>query len=276
MSGDAPLQVRRDGRILWLTLNRPDRLNALTAELHDRLLHTVEEAADDDDVGVVVLTGAGRGFCAGGDVGGGKPKEAVDPAPATARRPGGGQEKHAARLLHHGRTAQLLHGMPKPTIAAVNGVAAGAGLALALACDFRIASEAASFRTSYRNIALSGDLGISYFLTMLVGPTRARELMLFDEKIGADAALAMGLVSRIAPADDFAEAVEAFASPLAYGPPTAQRYMKRNLVLAETASLAEVMESEAYGMARCARTSEAKEAVAAFREKRTPDYFRND
>lgn len=273
MAADTPLLEHREGRVLRLVLNRPDRLNALTAELHDQLLHALEAAAGDESVGAVVLTGSGRGFCAGGDVGGGK-KPSTDAAQKP--RSGGGMEKHADRLRHHGRSAQLLHTMPKPTIAAVNGIAAGAGMALALACDFRIASADAAFRASYRNIALSGDLGISYFLHHLVGPTKARELMLFDRKIDAAEAQRIGLVGTLAEPAAFEAEVARLAAELAAGPPIAQRHIKRNLVLAAYSSLDQVIDAEAYAMARCARTGEAKEAIAAFREKRTPDYFRND
>ncbi|WEK02198.1 MAG: enoyl-CoA hydratase-related protein [Candidatus Sphingomonas phytovorans] len=272
MADETPLLEHREGRVLRLVLNRPDRLNALTAELHDQLLHALEAAAGDDTIGAVVLTGAGRGFCAGGDVGGGR-KPPVDAAPKPR---GGGMEKHADRLRHHGRSVQLLHTMPKPTIAAVNGIAAGAGMALALACDFRVASADAAFRTSYRNIALSGDLGISYFLHHLVGPTKARDLMLFDRKIDAVEAQRIGLVSLLAEAGGFAAEVADLAAELAAGPPVAQRHIKRNLVLAACASLDQVIDAEAYAMARCARTGEAREAITAFREKRAPDYFRND
>jgi 2-(1,2-epoxy-1,2-dihydrophenyl)acetyl-CoA isomerase len=272
MADDAPLLELREGRVLRLVLNRPQRLNALTAELHDRLLHALEAAAGDDRVGAVVLTGAGRGFCAGGDVGGGERVER-----GTVPRPSsGGIEGHADRLRHHGRSAMLLHTMPKPTIAAVNGIAAGAGVALALACDFRIASTEAAFRTSYRNLALSGDLGVSYFLHHLAGPTKARELMFLDRKIESTEAHRIGLVGVVVEPEAFEAAVADLASRLAAGPPFAQGHIKRNLVLAARASLDQVIDFEAYAMARCARTSEAREAVAAFRQKRPPDYFRED
>jgi 2-(1,2-epoxy-1,2-dihydrophenyl)acetyl-CoA isomerase len=257
---DAPLTIERDGRVLILTLNRPDKLNALTPELH-RLLHAaVIEAAHDSNVGAVVLTGAGRAFCSGGDMGGRKDSLAAAPT----------LEQRADELRHHGEAARLLHEMPKPTLAMINGAAAGAGLALALACDLRIAADQAVLTTSYVKVALSGDLGSSYFLTQLVGSARARQLMLLSEKIDAAEAHRIGLINRIAEAGMLRAATMQVARQLAQGPAVALRYIKRNLLCAETGSLNEVMDSEAFGMARCGRTQDVKEAAQAFREKRPP------
>jgi len=257
---DAPLTIERDGRVLILTLNRPDKLNALTPELH-RLLHAaVIDAAHDSNVGAVVLTGAGRAFCSGGDMGGRKDSAAAAPT----------LEQRADELRHHGEAARLLHEMPKPTLAMINGAAAGAGLALALACDLRIAADQAVLTTSYVKVALSGDLGSSYFLTQLVGSARARQLMLLSEKIDAAEAHRIGLINRIAEAGTLRATTMQVARQLAQGPAVALRYIKRNLLCAETGSLSEVMDSEAFGMARCGRTQDVKEAAQAFREKRPP------
>src|SRR5882672_5576508 len=257
---DAPLTIERDGRVLILTLNRPDKLNALTPELH-RLLHaSVIDAAHDSNVGAVVLTGAGRAFCSGGDMGGRKDSAAAAPT----------LEQRADELRHHGEAARLLHEMPKPTLAMINGAAAGAGLALALACDLRIAADQAVLTTSYVKVALSGDLGSSYFLTQLVGSARARQLMLLSEKIDAAEAHRIGLINRIAEAGMLRAATMQVARQLAQGPAVALRYIKRNLLCAETGSLSEVMDSEAFGMARCGRTQDVKEAAQAFRDKRPP------
>jgi len=257
---DAPLTIERDGRVLILTLNRPDKLNALTPELH-RLLHAaVIDAAHDSNVGAVVLTGAGRAFCSGGDMGGRKDSAAAAPT----------LEQRADELRHHGEAARLLHEMPKPTLAMINGAAAGAGLALALACDLRIAADQAVLTTSYVKVALSGDLGSSYFLTQLVGSARARQLMLLSEKIDAAEAHRIGLINRIAEAGMLRATTMQVARQLAQGPAVALRYIKRNLLCAETGSLSEVMDSEAFGMARCGRTQDVKEAAQAFREKRPP------
>jgi 2-(1,2-epoxy-1,2-dihydrophenyl)acetyl-CoA isomerase len=162
--------------------------------------------------------------------------------------------------------------MPKITIALINGAAAGAGLTLALACDLRVAVSSAMLRTSYAQIALAGDLGISYFLTRLVGPSKARELMLFNEKISADQAHQLGLINRIVDQPGLTGATLEWVNQLAEGPSVAFGYMKQNLLLAETGSLEEVVEQEAINSAHCVRTRDVKEASAAFREKRPPNF----
>ncbi len=258
--GGAPLAAERNGRVLILTLNRPDKLNALTPELH-RLLHAaVIDAAQDANIGAVVITGAGRAFCSGGDMGG--RRDSAGAAPTL--------EQRADELRSHGETARLLHEMPKPTLAMINGVAAGAGLALALACDLRIAAGGAVLTTSYVNVALSGDLGSSYFLTRLVGSAKARQLMLLSDKIDAAEGHRIGLINLIAEPNMLRETTMQVARHLADGPAVALRYIKRNLLCAETGSLSEVMDSEAFGMARCGRTQDVKEAAQAFRDKRPP------
>jgi 2-(1,2-epoxy-1,2-dihydrophenyl)acetyl-CoA isomerase len=259
-TAETPLVIERDGRVMILTLNRPAQLNALNPELH-RLLHAaVIDAAHDADIGVVVLTGAGRAFCSGGDMG--TRKDSSAPTPTL--------EQRADELRRHGETARLLHEMPKPTLAMINGVAAGAGLALALACDLRVAAGEALLTTSYVNVALSGDLGSSYFLTQLVGSAKARQLMLLSDKIDAAEAHRIGLVNLVADPGTLRETTMRVARRLAEGPAVALRYIKRNLLCAETGSLSEVMDSEAFGMARCGRTQDVKEAAQAFRDKRPP------
>lgn len=257
---DDVLLSARDGRVLVLTLNRPDRLNALSPDLHHALQAAVRAAADDPDIGCVVLTGAGRGFCSGGDVG---PRPAADAKPIS-------QEQRIDTMVHNGDTVKLLHTMGKPTLALINGAAAGAGLVLALACDLRIAANDAVLTTSYARVALSGDHGASYFLTRLLGPARAAELLFLSDKVDAAAALAMGLVNRVAAADQLQADGLAMAHRLAAGPPVALRYMKRNIRHAETASLDEVISREAEAMVRCSKTEDVKEALLARREKREP------
>jgi 2-(1,2-epoxy-1,2-dihydrophenyl)acetyl-CoA isomerase len=259
-AAETPLVIERDGRVMILTLNRPAQLNALTPELH-RLLHSaVIDAAHDANIGAVVLTGAGRAFCSGGDLGGRKDSSAPTPT----------LEQRADELHRHGETARLLHEMPKPTLAMINGVAAGAGLALALACDLRVAAGGALLTTAYVNVALSGDLGSSYFLTQLVGTGKARQLMLLGEKIDAAEAHRIGLLNLVADPGTLRETTMRVARQLADGPAVALRYIKRNLLCAETGSLSEVMDSEVFGMARCGRTQDVKEAAQAFRDKRPP------
>src|ERR1700691_1238034 len=198
-----------EGRVLILTLNRPEKLNALTKELHEELLQAVTRAATNKSVGWGVITGAGAAFCSGGDLGS---------APLGADLPRPTQEDRADTLLHHGETTRLLHCMPKPTIAMINGVAAGAGLALALACDLRIMSRAAVLTTSYVRVGLCGDLGVSYFLTQLVGPARARELLFMNRKLDAEAALQWGLANRIEDPDALSAATLGVARQLAEAP----------------------------------------------------------
>ncbi len=259
---DGPLIVCREGRVLVLTLNRPERLNALTPELHHALHAAVYEAEHDTAVGAVVLTGAGRAFCSGGDMSRDKAQAGSPPS----------LEERADELRTHAETARLLHVMPKPTIAMLNGVAAGAGLALALACDLRVASTTAMMTTSYVNVAMSGDLGITYFLTQLVGSSRARELMLLGGKIDAAQAHRIGLVNRLEEPEVLAQATLELAQQLANGPGVALRYIKRNVLCAETGTLDQVIDAEAYAMARCGRTQDVKEAALAFKEKRPADF----
>jgi len=256
------LLIRNEGRLRILVLNRPDQLNALNSDLHHRLRTAVADAAADPQVGAVLLTGAGRGFCSGGDVKRDNDKQS-QPESVEAR---------ADAIKTHGGTVKLLSEMPKPSIALINGAAAGSGLAIALACDIRIATRSAVLRSAYARVGLSGDLGITYFLTRIVGAARARELMLLNEKIDAERALQLGLVSRIVEDAERETAGVEIAQMLAGGPTRAYRYMKQNLLLAETASLDQVIEREAYNTARVVRTHDTAEASAAFREKREPNF----
>lgn len=259
------LLFETSGRLRILTLNRPDRLNALTPELHHALRAAVADAAADPAVGAVVLTGAGRGFCSGGDVQRGHRRD-PDAEPETL-------ESRADALRGHGGTPTLLKKMPKPTIALVNGAAAGSGLALALACDIRIAARSAVFRTAYARVGLSGDLGVSHLLLRAVGVAKARELMLLNRKIEAEEACALGLVQQVVDDARLIEEGLAMATELAAGPTVAFRYMKQNLDFAETATFEQSIEREAYNSVRCARTQDVKEASAAFHEKRAPNFI---
>ncbi|ALJ16452.1 enoyl-CoA hydratase/isomerase family protein [Sphingopyxis macrogoltabida] len=252
------LNIRREGRVAVLELNRPDRLNALTGELHDALNYAVADAARDDGVGCVVVTGAGRAFCAGGDTQSGGRRE-------TGPR---SQEQRVDAMVHHAETVKLLHMMPKPTLAIVNGAAAGAGLALALACDMRIAAADAIMTTAYVRLALSGDFGCTYFLTRLVGPAIASELLFLSEKIQMDRAIQLGLVNRIVPSDDLLAEGMCMAHALAAMPPVTLRLMKRNIAAAFGAGFDEMIEREAAAMVRCTKTQDAREALAARRERR--------
>lgn len=257
---ESVLNVSREGRVAILELNRPERLNALSGDLHDALNDAVAQAADDPDVGCVVVTGAGRAFCSGGDTGSG-PRTAAGPV---------SQEQRMERIVHHAETTRLLHVMPKPTLAIVNGAAAGAGLALALACDMRIAASDAMMTTAYARLALPGDFGCTYFLTRLVGPAIASELMFLSEKVGMERALALGLVNRVADPGDLMTQGLAMAQAMAAMPPVTIRMMKRNIRAAHDADFEEMIEREAAAMVRCTKTQDAKEAMLARREQRSP------
>lgn len=264
-SDESILQIRDSGRLRTITLNRPERKNALTPELHHLLGEAVNAAAKDPDVGALLLTGAGDAFCSGGDV-----KASAEQA-KKAGRPETVEER-ADFLRLHANTARLLNQMPKPSIALVNGAAVGAGMALALACDIRIASRDAILRTGYAGIGLAGDLGIGYFLTRLVGYARACELLFLNNIIDMTSAGDMGLVNFVFPNDEVIAEGTAIAEKLAQGPTIAYRYMKQNITIADTGTLELVIDREAYNSARCVRTKDVKEAATAFREKRTPKF----
>jgi len=208
---------------------------------------------------VVVLTGAGRGFCAGGDV-----KSMAEGSSQL------GLEDAVQRLRGRMEVSRLLHEIPKPTIAMVNGPAAGAGLSMALACDLRIASESARFITAFVNVGFSGDFGGSYFLSKLVGTAKARELYYTGEALDADRALALGIVNRVVPDAELANATMTLATRLARGPNVALGLMKQNFNVAETGNLSELLDLEALHQIKTARTEDHREAARAFVEKRPP------
>jgi 2-(1,2-epoxy-1,2-dihydrophenyl)acetyl-CoA isomerase len=261
-----------DDGVLTITLNRPDTFNACDMSMWRVLLAHLDEAAMDPAVRVVVLTGAGKSFCAGADV---RSFGTVDPGDPMAVRYAGDPvwtdtELRIARLVRNCGIPELLHRMGKPTIASVRGAAAGAGLAIAAACDFRIASETAVFVTAFSRIGSSGDFGVSYFLTHLLGPAKARELLFLGDKVDAAAARDIGLVTRVVPDAELESQTLALARRLAKGPPVAYRLIKHNLLAAETERMRDVMELEARNMLRTLQTEDSREAVRAFQEKREP------
>jgi len=261
MSTDLLEQVK-DG-VAVLTLNRPDRLNAMSRPMLDALLEALPRLAEDPAVGVVVLTGAGRGFCAGGDV----------KAMAEGNELGGQtMEEKAQALRSRMETSRWLHEMPKPTIAMMRGPAAGAGLSLAMACDLRIASDTVRLGTAFARVGYSGDFGGSYYLTQLVGTAKARELYFTADLLDAQQALGLGLVNRVVADARLEEETMALASRLARGPRVAYRYMKRNMNAAETASLKEMLDLEAWNHTRTGMTEDHREAARAFVEKREPQF----
>ena len=246
-----------------LTMNRPDRLNALSPAMLDAMLEALTRLAAADDVGVVILTGAGRGFCAGGDV-----KEMAEGREAE----GDTLEQRAQALRARMETSRWLHEMPKPTIAMVRGAAAGAGLSLAMACDLRIASDNARFATAFARVGYSGDFGGSYYLTRLVGTAKARELYYTADILDAPRALSLGLVNRVVPDADLEGETRALAGKLARGPRVAYRYMKRNMNAAESGTLAQLLDLEAWHHSRTGETEDHREAARAFVDKREPQF----
>ena len=262
---DQLLETFADG-VATLTMNRPEARNALTSEMQAALAEAVPRLALDPAVRVVVLTGAGGAFCAGGDVKG-------FAARADQSDAGDGGFNVEARV--HGLRAGMevvrwLHEMPKPTLAVIPGPAAGAGLSLALACDLRIAADEAKLTTAFSKVGLAGDYGGSYFLTKLVGSAKARELYFTADIILGSQAAALGIVTRSVPGADLAEAATEYARYLAGLPTVTIGYMKRNLNIAEHATLGELLDSEAPNMVRTMMTEDHKAASRAFVRKEKP------
>lgn len=252
-----------DSGVLTLTLNRPERLNALTTTMTDALLAALRRAAVDTQVRAVLLTGAGRGFCAGGDV-----KSMAEDGDATQHT----LESRTLQLREHMECARLLHEMPKPTIAVARGAIAGAGLSLALACDLLIASDTIKLTSAFARVGLSGDFGSTYFLTKLLGP-RAREFALLSPVLKADEALKLGLVTRVVPDAELDAQGRALAQQLADGPSITLGHIKANLNAAEQgATLAQALDHEAIRHIRCSMTEDHQEAARAFVEKRAPKF----
>jgi 2-(1,2-epoxy-1,2-dihydrophenyl)acetyl-CoA isomerase len=252
------LETIEDG-VAWLTLNRPERLNALSPAMTAGLSEALDRLAGDPAVGAIVIAGAGRGWCSGGDV-------------KTMEERGRNQtvEDRAEGLRRAHRLPLLLRTIPKVVIASINGPVAGAGLGLALACDLRIAGRAARFGTAFARIGYSGDYGGSWSLTRLVGTARARELYFLADVIDAETAFAYGMVNRLVDDEKLREETALLARRIADGPRIALGYMKKNLLAAETEPFQTVLDLEAAHQARCAFTEDHKEAVAAFVEKRRP------
>jgi 2-(1,2-epoxy-1,2-dihydrophenyl)acetyl-CoA isomerase len=250
--------------VATITLNRPDRLNAMGGQMIPLVLQHLEQAASDDAARVVVLTGAGRGFCAGGDLSAG---------------PGGGLggstpvESKIRGLRELMRSSQLLHEMPKVTIAAINGACAGAGLSWAAACDLRYSVASAKFTTAFINAGLSGDFGGTWTLPRLVGSARARELYLLSERFTAEEAQAWGFVSKVLPdVDALHEHVAGVARSLINKAPVALARIKANLNDAEDVPFSVALDREADRHARTGQTADAAEAARAFIEKREPRF----
>jgi 2-(1,2-epoxy-1,2-dihydrophenyl)acetyl-CoA isomerase len=247
--------------VATITLNAPDSLNALTVAMKTALLDAVREAAGDDRVRAVVLTGAGRGFCVGQDLK--EHIEALDRDAATAMDT---VRDHYNPLVHQ------LTSLPKPVIAAVNGAAAGAGASIAFACDFRIAADNASFVMAFAGVGLGPDTGASWTLQRLVGYGRATAMLMLAEPVKAAQALEMGLVNAVVPGADLAAAATELAGRLATGPTLAYAGIKEALSVAATRDLATALETEARIQARCGVSDDHRNAVSAFVAKQAPRF----
>ena len=262
MAGSVML-VERVGHVAVLTLNRPRKLNALDGELRDAMHDAVATVQADDDVRAVVFTGAGRGFCSGADLTSGGRGEPVTPT----------QNDRLDDLGWVGRQALAVYGLDKPVIAAVNGVAAGAGMSLALACDMRVGSENARFKTVFIERNLSPDSGMSFFLPRIVGYSRAADLIYTSRTVDAEEAHRIGLLDRLVDHDELLERAVEVASQMADWPPLALRVSKRvlqhNMECDLDTALRYELTSLSYGNRA---TNDRKESLAAFREKRKPTY----
>ena len=254
----ADLLEKIENGVATLTLNRPDSLNAFSSEQQEMLREALPRLGTDPSVGVIVITGAGRAFCAGGDV---KSMGQRNQMPYEAR-------VEAIRTMH--LLPQIMRTVPKVIIGMINGPAFGAGLGLAMACDLRIAGRSAKFGTAFGKIGYSGDFGGSWFLTQLVGTQMARELYFLGDSFDAERAEKIGLVSRVVDDADLLSETMVLARRIAEGPRVAYGYMKRNLHAAESESLVTVLEMEAVHQARTAQTDDHREARTAFIEKRRP------
>ena len=252
--------LKRDGGVAVVTLNRPERMNAVHLDMMIALGDLLARLEGDDEVGAIVLTGAGRGFCAGGDV------------KAMATRGPRSFEGRVADLKRMHRVPLAIRSMPKIVIAAINGPAAGAGFSLALACDLRFAADTAKFSTSFAKVGLSGDCGGSHSLQRLVGPTMARELYLTSRSVEAEEALRIGLVGRVVPGDKLLGEAITVAREIASGPRVAYGLMKRNMLAAETEPFAAILDLEAFHQARSSSTEDHAGAKMAIAEKRAPEF----
>ncbi len=259
-----------DGHVGVITFNRPERRNALSNQMYEGFGRALPVMAQDPEVRVLMVTGAGGAFCAGGDVKGMN----------EANRSGGSRPGYASSF--DDRVAQLrtwqnmvslaLHRFPKPVVASIPGPVAGAGLSIALAADLRLAAERSIFVTAFANVGASGDFGGSWFLTQLVGPATAKELYWTSPRLSSAEAASLGIVNHVLPDEGFDDAALRWCHDLAARAPIAARLMKENLNRAITCDLATALDGEAPNMVRSMTTADHKEAAAAFVEKRPPRF----
>ena len=263
-TGTPDLQAGLENGVLTLTMNRPEARNALTRPMIEALSQQLAAAEFDPAVKCIVLTGAGKGFCAGGDV-----KGMAASGDGTVGKLSIDDAIHRQRVNQRA-TAGKLYKMPKPTIAALPGAAAGAGFSLALACDLRIMASNAILTTAFARVGFSGDYGGSFFLTQLVGTSKARELYYLSERVSADEALRLGLANWVCAPEELAAKTREIALRLASGPSIAYRYMKENLNRAIAGEVDDCLDLEVTHHVHCGQTEDHREATKAFVDKREP------
>jgi 2-(1,2-epoxy-1,2-dihydrophenyl)acetyl-CoA isomerase len=257
------LLLEIEDQVAVVTLNRPDKLNAINPELHEEMMRVCRQLREDDGVRVVIWTGAGRGFCSGVDL-------TTIRAPEDSRpRP-----ERIDEYIWVGRQAiEIYRNLNKPTIAAVNGVAAGAGMSLALACDMRVGSESTRFKTVFIERSFSPDSGLSYFLPRIVGSSRAFDLVYTSRFVEADEAYRIGLLDRLVPAGSLLDEAKELARQIAFWPPVAMQMSKRVLQHGMESDLEEALRYETHGMVFARRAPhDVEEAAASFRERRPPEF----
>ena len=263
-TGTEDLLAALDEGVAVLTLNRPKARNAMTGEMNIALQNMLAGFELNPEVKVIVLTGAGKGFCAGGDV-----KGMAKRGDGTVGENTIDSAIHRQRLTQRATSGKLFK-MPKPTLAALPGAAAGAGLSLALACDMRIMASTAIMTTAFAKVGFSGDYGGTYFLTQLVGSAKARELYYLSDRVSAEEALGLGLTNWVCEPEELREKTMEIARRLADGPTIAYRYMKENLNRAMSGEVDDCLDLEATHHVHCGQTEDHREAAKAFVEKRQP------
>jgi enoyl-CoA hydratase/carnithine racemase len=252
--------VDRDGGVVTITLNRPERKNAGNGVMWREMLETLDQVARDPEARALVVTGAGGAFCSGADI--------TDPRGVS----GNPEDPHLVRMQFFGNVMLALHDLPKPTIAKVRGIAAGAGMSLALCCDLVVASETARFSEIFARRGLSVDGGSSWLLPRLVGLQRAKELAFFADIVSAEEAASFGFVNRVVPDDELDGFVGDWAHRLAEGPPLALRMTKRLLNSGTSVTMAQALEDEARCQTVNFYSKDTEEAMRAFAEKREPTF----
>jgi 2-(1,2-epoxy-1,2-dihydrophenyl)acetyl-CoA isomerase len=257
-----PVRYDVQAQVATITMNRPDAMNSLDTATKEALLAAIRRASADQDVRAVVLTGTGRAFCVGQDL-----REHVESISSKSL-----EEVWATVDEHYSPIALGLTTMPKPVIAAVNGVAAGAGLSIAMACDLRLAADTAGFNTAFTGVALSCDTGSSWTLPRLVGPTKAMELLLMPRTLDSQEALGLGIINRVVPADDLAVESAKLAATLAKGPTLAYASVKQSVAFAATHPLEEALAFESRMMARTGGSEDHTNAVKSFVAKEKPTF----